>query len=288
MAQLEERFVAHGAGTVRYLVGGAGPALVLCHGFLGSAENFETWFDELARHRTLVIPDLPGCGASTPLAHARHTGQSMAGAIEAVCAREDIASFDLAGLCLGVSVAMAVLHRRPAAVRTLVLHTPLLAPGLVRDRFHRQVRVFMAPGIFTGISWLSRQRVVSDLYKRLLVEGDNVDTEAAAMNFANQLRADPRATREWLLHGLSRDDVWLLRAARRPTLVIVAADDRIVDVVALRDVLAGMEHVELVEVEDAGHGWTDVFVRRQLELITRFLGVTAAPTTAAPARTVSA
>jgi len=64
MAQLEERFVSHLGGRVRYLIGGDGPPLVLCHGFLGSAENFETWFDELTRIRTLVIPDLPGCGAS--------------------------------------------------------------------------------------------------------------------------------------------------------------------------------------------------------------------------------
>ena len=52
---------------LRYLIGGDGPPLVLCHGFLGSAENFETWFEELSARRTLVVPDLPGCGASSPV-----------------------------------------------------------------------------------------------------------------------------------------------------------------------------------------------------------------------------
>ena len=45
---LEERFL-DARRPLRYLIGGSGPPLLLCHGFMGSAENFETWFDELAR-----------------------------------------------------------------------------------------------------------------------------------------------------------------------------------------------------------------------------------------------
>ncbi len=271
MAQLDERFISHQGARVRYLIGGSGPPLVLCHGFLGSAENFETWFDALTPVRTLVIPDLPGCGASAPLAGKRHTAGRLAGAVGAVCRDAGVEHFDVGGLCLGASVAMALLQERPDAVERIVLHTPLLAPALVRRRFHAQVKGFMAPGIFPAISWLSRRRVVSDLYKRLMVEGDNVDSSAAEMNFRNQLRADPRATREWLLHGLARDDVALLRGSSHPALLIVASDDRIVDVPLLRRAVAGMDHVQLAEVEDAGHGWTDASVRRQLELIGAFL-----------------
>ncbi len=271
MAQLEERFVRHDGGTVRYLIGGSGPPLVLCHGFLGSAENFETWFDELSRIRTLVVPDLPGCGASGPLRGARHTTGRLAAAVETVCADAGVDRFDIGGLCLGGSVAMALLQRRPEAVDHIVLHTPLLSPALVRRRFHLQVRGFMAPGIFPAITWLSRRRVVSDLYKRLLVEGDNVDRAAAEMNFRNQLRADPRALREWLLDGLGRDDVAMLRAASGPVLLIVASDDRIVDVPLLSRMVAGMAAVQLAEVADAGHGWTESYIRRQLELMTAFL-----------------
>jgi pimeloyl-ACP methyl ester carboxylesterase len=271
MSQLQERSVSHRGGTVRYLTGGQGPPLVLCHGFLGSAENFEAWFDDLARIRTLVVPDLPGCGASAPLHDAEHTTGELAAAVDAVCRDAKVDSFDLAGLCLGASVAMSLLERRPTDVRRLVLHTPLLAPALVRRRFHLQVRGFMSPGIFPAITWLSRQRVVSNLYKRLLVEGDDVDSSAAEMNFRNQLRADPRALRQWILHGLARNDVELLRAMRSQVLIIVASDDRIVEVAVMRRTVASMEHVHLVEVADAGHGWTEVYIRRQLELITAFL-----------------
>jgi pimeloyl-ACP methyl ester carboxylesterase len=271
MAQLEERFVSHAGGSVRYLVGGDGPPLVLCHGFLGSAENFATWFDELSRIRTLVIPDLPGCGMSPPLRGVLHSTGRLATAVAAVCDDARIERFDVGGLCLGASVAMAVLQQRPGVVDRLVLHTPLLAPALVRRRFHVQVRGFMAPGIFPAITWLSRHRRVSDLYKRLLVEGDTVDRAASEMNFRNQLRADPRALREWLLHGLGRDDVDMLRSSGKAALLIVASDDRIVDVALLRRTVAVMDRVQLVAVADAGHGWTETYVRRQLEVITAFL-----------------
>jgi pimeloyl-ACP methyl ester carboxylesterase len=271
VTQLEERFIAHGAGRVRYLVGGEGPPLVLCHGFLGSAENFQTWFEELGRIRTLVVPDLPGCGASAPLPDAPHTADALAGAVEAVCRDARVERFDLGGLCLGASVAMALLARQPGAVDRLLLHTPLLAPALVRRRFHLQIRAFMAPGVFPTISWLSRQRVVSDLYKRLVVEGDNVDSAAAEMNFRNQLRADPRALREWILDGLRRDDVALLRGSQKEVLIIVAADDRIVDVPLMSRTVASMSRVRPVLVADAGHGWTQTYVRRQLDLISAFL-----------------
>lgn len=285
MPQLEERFTTHAGGRVRYLIGGVGPPMVLCHGFLGSAENFETWFDELSAIRTLIVPDLPGCGASAPLpSTVRHSAGRLAGAVSSVCRDAGADRYDIAGLCLGVSVAMALLQQRPAAVERLVLHTPLLAPELVRRRFHLQVRGFMAPGIFPAISWLSRRRVVSDLYKRLLVEGENVDRTAAEMNFRNQLRAEPRALREWLLDGLARDDVALLRSSRRPALIIVASDDRIVDVPVLRATVAGINTVQLAEVSDAGHGWTESYVHRQLELISTFLRDSAQPAAASTAQ----
>jgi pimeloyl-ACP methyl ester carboxylesterase len=271
MARLEERTILHRGGRVRYVIGGGGPPLVLCHGFLGSAENFETWVDDLATIRTLVIPDLPGCGGSDPLDNDRHTSRPLSAAVGAVIDDAGLDSFEVGSLCLGTCVAMALVRDRPGAVTRLVLHTPLLAPLLVRPRFHRQVRGLMAPGLFPAMVWLSRRRLVSDIYKRVLVEGDDIDASAAEMNFRNQVRANPRALREWLLHGTNRDDLGLLRRCGLPTLIMVATDDRIVDVPALRAAVDGIPGVSMVAIDDAGHGWTERYVRRQLELIKAFL-----------------
>ncbi len=283
----EDRTVWFGARRMRYVRMGSGDPLVLCHGFLGSAENFETWYEALAQRRTLIIPDLPGFGSSDPLP-GEHTAEAMAGAVEPLLQHLGIERFDLGGLCLGSSPALVLAARHPDRVGKLILHTPLLDPSLVRRRFHLQAGAMTAPGVFNGIVWLSRRRVVSDLYKRLMVEGDDVDRAAADMNFTNQTRAYPRASREWLRDGLRRRDVDVLRRRDAPTLVLAAADDRIVDVEALRTLAQQLDCVQLAVVEEAGHGWNAEFVRRQLDVLSAFLDGAPLPGAALAPQTVTA
>jgi pimeloyl-ACP methyl ester carboxylesterase len=267
---LTEHVAHHDGRRLRYVIGGSGEPLVLLHGFLGSAENFETWFDELSARRTLIVPDLPGFGDSDPLRVA-HTAEALAGAVEPLLRDLGVERFDLGGLCLGASPALVMAQRHAGRVGRLVLHTPLLDPSLVRRRFHLQAGAMTAPGVFNGFLWLSRRRVVSDLYKRLMVEGDGVDRAAADMNFRNQTRANPRATREWLRDGLRRRDVGLLERRADPTLVLLAAGDRIVDVDGVRALTRRLPCVQFECVAEAGHGWNAEFVRRQLAVLGAFL-----------------
>ncbi|MBV8302145.1 MAG: alpha/beta fold hydrolase [Candidatus Dormibacteraeota bacterium] len=269
---MEERFTTYRGERLRYLVGGEGPLLLACHGFIGSAENFNDWFAALLPRRTVVAPDLPGFGESAPL-HIRHTAMALGRAGLAAVDDSGLAGsrFDVAGLCLGSSVALAVQRLRPDRVDRVVLHTPLLAPSLVRRRFHAQVAVMMSNAVFPGIVWLARQRRVSDLYKRLMVEGSGVDATAALVNFENQLRADAAASRQWLRDGLRRDDLAQVVDSRAPTLVMVAADDRIVDVARSRTALAGAPAVQLAVLEEGGHAWTAAMIEVQQALLAAFL-----------------
>jgi len=91
------------------------------------------------------------------------------------------------------------------------------------------------------------------------------------VNFANQCRADPRAAREWLRDGLRVRDAALVAAHTEPVLLLAASDDRIVDTGRLRALAAGAGSCQLALVDDAGHGWTEAYVRRQLELLGAFL-----------------
>ena len=270
MDGLDEHVIEHGGRRLRYLTGGHGPAMLLCHGFIGSAENFSDWFPALLSRRTVLVPDLPGFGASSPL-HEGVDAEGMAEAALAVAGHAGLERYDVAGLCLGASVALAVQRIRPDAVERMVLHTPLLAPWLTRRRFHLQAGFMLAPGVFPGIVWLSRRRIVSDLYKRLMVEGSEVDPAAAQVNFDNQRRADARAAREWLRDGLRRDELTQILDSDCPTLVLVAADDRIVDVGRLRRVLDGMPHVQLAVIEEGGHAWTQSMIEQQARLLAAFL-----------------
>lgn len=266
---LEERVLAHEGGRLRYLIGGTGPAMLLCHGFIGSAENFDAWLPALVNRRTVIAPDLPGFGTSTPL-RGRHSPAALARAAVAAADHAGATRYDIAGLCLGSSVAMAVQRLRPAAVQRVVLHTPLLHPGLVRRHFHVQVGVMTAPGVWPSIVWLGHQRLVSDLYKRVMVEGPDVDAVAAQVNFDNQMRADPRASREWLRDGLGCDELALVRTGGHRTLILMARDDRVLDVPRIVRTLGRESHVDLAVIE-GGHAWSDAMRALQSTSIASFL-----------------
>jgi pimeloyl-ACP methyl ester carboxylesterase len=279
---LEERFTKHEGRPLRYLTGGSGPPLLLCHGFIGSAENFTDWFDVLLTRRTIIAPDLPGFGRSAPM-RGGHTAPALARAVLTAAADAGADHFDVGGLCLGSPVALAVQRARPQATDRVILHTPLVAPSLVRRRFHMQVAFMLAPGVYPGIVWLAHQRRVSDIYKRFMVEGKDVDPIAARANFENQLLADPRAAREWLHDVLHRQDLAQVRGSGRPTLILVAEHDRIVDVPRLEVAVAGVPSVSFDVIRQAGHAWGPELSRRQRSLIAAFLDDLPLPAASNPA-----
>jgi pimeloyl-ACP methyl ester carboxylesterase len=267
---LDERFTKHEGRPLRYLTGGTGPALLLCHGFIGSAENFTDWFDVLLTRRTIIAPDLPGFGRSSPLAGG-HTAPALARAVLAAAADVGADQFDVAGLCLGTPVALAVQRARPQATGRVILHTPLTSPALIRRRFHLQVGFMLAPVVYPGIVWLAHRRTTSDIYKRFMVEGKDVDPVAAKANFENQLLANPRAAREWLHDALHRDDLAQVRGSGHPTLILVAEHDRIVNVPRLESAVAGVTGMSFDVIRQAGHAWSPELSRRQRALIAAFL-----------------
>jgi pimeloyl-ACP methyl ester carboxylesterase len=113
--------------------------------------------------------------------------------------------------------------------------------------------------------------VISDLYKRYLVEGPGVDPYDAQVNFVNQCRADPAASRAWLRDAIERDYTTFLENWPKPALIVVAADDRIVDVDAIRRLEQVMTKATLRVIQAAGHGWTPTLIAAQVEAIGAFL-----------------
>ncbi|MGI8846978.1 MAG: alpha/beta fold hydrolase [Candidatus Dormibacteria bacterium] len=268
---LEERFATINGGRMRYLIGGQGKPLVLCHGFVSSGEEFGGRFAALTSQRTIIAPDLPGNGQSAPLRGRRHTSDAMADGVQELLTHLGVGEFDLGGLCLGAPVACAIARGNEKAVGRLILHTPLISPNMLRRSVRWQIRTYTSPPLWSAIYWLSRRRVVSDLWKRLAVEGDDVDRATKDINFRNQQRAHPDAAREWLRDALDRSDVGVLARRTLPTLIIVPQEDRLVDVARLREVAAGLRNVDLFVDKNGGHGWGPEAVARHLTVIQRAL-----------------
>ena len=116
----EARELRHRGTSVRYLVGGAGPPLVLVHGLGGAASNWLRIAPALATGRRVIVPELPGHGGSGPLP-AAPTLDPFAEAVLAVLEHEDALPAPWVGHSLGGLVGLRAAVRRPDAVTGLVL-----------------------------------------------------------------------------------------------------------------------------------------------------------------------
>ena len=269
--EMSEAWLDRPQGKMRYLVVGHGKPLVLCHGFIGSAENFESWTPVLAPHRLLIIPDLPGFGLSDPLV-GQHLSRALATEVRELVDHLGVDTYEVGGLCLGAAVALEMLAAQPGRVERVILHTPLLSPEMVTKPFRLQVDALTRLHAFAAISAVGRWRPVADLYRRLVVEGSGpVDQRAAEVNFQNQLRANPRAAQEWLGEGISLQFTRLLDRWNGVVSVVAAAKDRLLDVGMLERYCLARPRTDISLIPAAGHGWSPEFMARQLEVLERMV-----------------
>ena len=253
---------------------GSGPPLLLIHGWSGSWENFIRWLPLLSRHFRLLVPDLPGCNGARALRGA-HTMAGYAEFLHKLLDARAASPAHIGGLCFGANIGMALAQRHPDDVRSLLLHTPLFHTSVMKAFFKAQIRLFASSPAFPLVSRLRFNDRLMSLYKRKLIEGDDVEWFDNAINQKNMRVADSRAARE-LARDVSRSDfVDFLRSWRGPTFVIVATKDaflRYPEFLWIRE-LNPECHVSIID--EGGHGWTQEFIRRQersLEEFVRFAG----------------
>jgi pimeloyl-ACP methyl ester carboxylesterase len=116
----DERFALVKGVRIRYLVGGAGPPIVLLHGLGGAASNWVVLAPNLARTRLVLVPELPGHGGSSPVAAAPNLNP-YADSVGAVLAHEDVTAAAVVGHSFGGSVALRLAMRHPGLVGAVVL-----------------------------------------------------------------------------------------------------------------------------------------------------------------------
>ena len=95
------------------------PALLLIHGLPSASHSFRDVMGPLARDCFVVAPDLPGYGASEPIAAPSFA--RLADVIEALLARLRVASFHLYLHDYGAAVGLHLATRAPERVRGLVV-----------------------------------------------------------------------------------------------------------------------------------------------------------------------
>jgi pimeloyl-ACP methyl ester carboxylesterase len=105
--------------TVRLAGDRERPALLLIHGFPSSSDSFRDVMDALAEECFVIAPDLPGFGASEPIADPTFT--RFAYVLQEVLRQLTVDSFHLYLHDYGAAVGLALATRTPHAVRSLTI-----------------------------------------------------------------------------------------------------------------------------------------------------------------------
>jgi pimeloyl-ACP methyl ester carboxylesterase len=117
---LEERWADVKAVRLRYFVGGEGPPLVLLHGLSGAAVNWSQLAPLLVSHRRLLVPDMPGHGASAALPAAPNLN-AYAERVRLVAEAEGMLPAPVVGHSMGAVIGLRLAGTYPDAVTALVL-----------------------------------------------------------------------------------------------------------------------------------------------------------------------
>jgi pimeloyl-ACP methyl ester carboxylesterase len=137
--------------TLHYVRGGAGPVVILIHGFPEDWYEFHRVMPSLAKRFTVVAIDLRGVGGSTPTSDG-YDGANLAEDVHQLAEQLHFRNIYIVGHDIGGMVAYAFVRRYPKTARgAMILDVPL--PGLApweqiqTDPAVWHIRFHQAPGL---------------------------------------------------------------------------------------------------------------------------------------------
>ncbi len=270
MNTFEPKTVMLHGRSLTYAEAGSGPVLLLIHGVAGTYENWRAVMEPLARHRTVIAPDLPGHGASAP----GGGDYSLGG--HAALLRDLLVALGhrratLVGHSLGGGIAMQLAYQFPEIAERLVL----VSSGGLGPEVSLILRAAALPGADAFIAGTARvgRWVGGAVGRGLGAIGlrPNADVAEVARGYASL--ADPGRRAAFLstlrsvvgtggqrVHAGDR----LYLAAGMPVLIIWGERDPIIPVSHGRDAHRAIPGSRLETFEGVGH-------LPQLEVPARFV-----------------
>jgi Predicted hydrolases or acyltransferases (alpha/beta hydrolase superfamily) len=275
------RIITDDGVGLEVLVRGAGPALVLVHGFGGAKEDFSDQIDDLARDHLVIAPDLRGHGESDgPEDEARYSLDRFAADLVNVLDHLDIETVLLLGHSMGGMIVRRFVLASPGRVDALVLMdtSPGPPPGLDSEIIDLGVQIANEVGM--------------DELKRVMDAFSPLDTPAYQRSLTERPGYREFGDAKWAT--LSRamytrmlvevrdqpDQVAALGAVRCPTLVMVGEQDE--TFVGVSETMAvTIPDARLVVIVNAGHSPQFENGAVWLETLRTFLAEVGAESTAA-------
>ena len=118
-AGLRDRSARVGTHEIHYLAGGQGETVLLLHGIFGEKEHWNDFARRLTRRYRVIVPDLPGFGASTRLASAPYDYAAQVERLEDFIDALDLRELHLAGSSMGGTLAALLALQRPQQVQSV-------------------------------------------------------------------------------------------------------------------------------------------------------------------------
>jgi pimeloyl-ACP methyl ester carboxylesterase len=268
---------------VRYAdYGGDGAPVVLLHGLGGIHLNWMRLAPGLTAHGRVLVPDLPGFGATPSIPNRTDLSGLRSGVtrfLDAVAPRGGPVT--LVGNSLGGVLAMLAAKKQPERVARIVLISPAV-PHAYFEPFDMQAAFTMgsvmlpfgSTDVQTRTTRLGPERVVNEMMSLTTHDLSRVPREVIDAHVED---ARERVNRPWIgdaftgaLHSLS----WLLlnrfqfgaivRSVHAPTLVLAGERDRLVRARSIREACA-------LNPRFVYRSWSDVGHVAQLEVPERIL-----------------
>jgi pimeloyl-ACP methyl ester carboxylesterase/DNA-binding CsgD family transcriptional regulator len=243
------RYCATASGPrVAYATVGQGPALLVPPGWIGHLEL--TWQDPLvrafytplARHRTVVRYDRPGCGLSDPSPDPPSLDADLQ-VLEGMVDHLGLDRLDLLSISTGAPASIAFAVRHPDRVGRLVLYG-----GFANGQELGPAEARAAMMDLIGAHWGLGSDVLADIF----VPDADAERRAAFARLQRE-SASPEVARQMLaLTFLLRVDD-LLDRVTVPTLVIHRREDRAVPYRCGRELAARIPGARLVSLDGQAH-----------------------------------
>ncbi|WP_322488417.1 2-succinyl-6-hydroxy-2,4-cyclohexadiene-1-carboxylate synthase [Chloroflexus sp.] len=233
---------------------GAGPPLLLLHGFTGNGQTWQPLVPALAAHHTLVMIDLIGHGQSdAPDDPARYAIEQCVADVLALLDQLSFTRVDLCGYSMGGRIGLLLAAGAPERVGRLVLIGA--SPGLA-DPVERAVRLVSDEALAEriereGLEWFVEYWAAQPIFASQQRLPAPVRAAQRMQRLAGSARGYANA-----LRGMSvgrQPSLWAaLPAIATPTLLITGAFDEKFCAIGAQ-MAALMPQARHVIVPDAGH-----------------------------------
>lgn len=229
---------------IAYTDRGAGPTLVLLHGFPLDSSIWDEAGDLLEYKFRVIAPDLRGFGAST--CDRPFTIESLADDVHQFLTAIRVAPCILGGLSMGGYVALAFAKQYPADLRALVLIDTKAAADTPEAKQGRQQMIDLVRR--------SGSKAIADQMFPKMIAARSAKSAAAA-KLRTIMEACPPLTIQHALAAMRdrADYTALLTTLAMPTLIVVGAEDAIASPEIARAMQAAVPRSSLAIIPDAGH-----------------------------------